>query len=125
MSEARELLKKACEFLGNPVICGEDGVDLYEKIQAELSKPEPEPVAWMCKNDPDAATAFSWKRSICKTKGCFENRVPLYPHHPSQQNPLSDDEIKLLWEESLLNTNSVTLKFARSIEQAYGIGVDK
>lgn len=45
---SRELLKKACEFLGNPTLCGEDGADLYEKIQAELAKPVPEPGAWEC-----------------------------------------------------------------------------
>jgi hypothetical protein len=41
MSTERELLRKACEFLGDPYLAGEDGLNLYEKIQAELAKPEP------------------------------------------------------------------------------------
>lgn len=45
-----------------------------------------EPVAWMCPDDPDSATAFSWRPVACELASCLKQRVPLYLAPGAQEN---------------------------------------
>lgn len=40
------------------------------------AEPEPKPVAWMCPDDPDRATAFAWRYGYCID--CGKPRIPVY-----------------------------------------------
>lgn len=50
---------------------------------------EPEPVAWMCPDDPERETAFHWQAGHCAN--CGKQRIPLYTA-PPQRKPLTDEE---------------------------------
>jgi hypothetical protein len=85
--------------------------------------PEPVPVAWMCPNDPDIATAFSWKNQHkCSLKTCFQKPMPVFTSPPPRK-PLTNDEIidvcmtKLGWSV----VEDLAFKFVRAIEKAHGI----
>ena len=45
-------------------------------LRAALAEPEPKPVAWMCPDDPDRATAFAWRYGYCID--CGKPRIPVY-----------------------------------------------
>lgn len=45
-----------------------------------------EPVAWMCPDDPERETAFSWHAGHCKSAGCDKWRVPLYLAPGAKEN---------------------------------------
>jgi len=134
---SRELLEKACEFLGNPTLCGEDGADLYEKIQAELKKPDPEPDYWhVVDEDGNSIYSASFKEAChdhIKEAQLSDDIYfavdvaskwvvkPLWSNPPVQPEPLSEDEIIKLWVGSdtvrpVLGKNKI-LRFARTIEQ--------
>lgn len=51
----------------------------YSLLRAEIeSMKRQKPAAWMCPDDPDSATAFSWGPGVCKTECCRKQMVPLY-----------------------------------------------
>lgn len=54
---------------------GQEAEDVINRWNRR-AKPERkvEPVAWMCPNDPDSASAFSWKPTKCN---CGTERVPV------------------------------------------------
>ena len=45
-------------------------------LEQALAEPEPKPVAWMCPDDPDRATAFAWRYGYCID--CGKPRIPVY-----------------------------------------------
>ena len=93
--------------------------NLKEDIEAELAKPKPEPKGYTgCGLNLISSEEFEKLQTGLK----LLYDTPLYEHPPEQRNPLSVDEIKALWEASLLDTNSFTLKFTRAIEKRHGIG---
>lgn len=78
---------------------------------------EPEPVAWMCPEDPDRETAFYWRPGHCEN--CGKQRIPLYTA-PPQRKPLTDAEIQELSQQHKFDSRME--KFVRVIERAHGIG---
>lgn len=60
----------------------------YQKQQEE----KPEPVAWMCPDDPERETAFSWKSGACVD--CGKQRIPVYTTPPQREwQGLTDEEV--------------------------------
>ena len=49
--------------------------DAEVALRAALEQ-QAEPVAWMCPDDPERETAFSWKAGHCEN--CGKQRIPLY-----------------------------------------------
>lgn len=45
-------------------------------LKQALAEPEPKPVAWICPDDPDRATAFAWRYGYCID--CGKPRIPVY-----------------------------------------------
>lgn len=61
--------------------------------QTPKQEEKPEPVAWMCLDDPERETAFTWKNGHCKN--CGKNRIPLYTAPPKRPwQGLTDEEIR-------------------------------
>lgn len=131
---SRELLEKACEFLGNPTLCGEDGANLYEKIQAELKKPDPEPDYWhVVDEDGNSIYSSSFKEAChyhIKEAQLSDDIYfavdvaskwvvrPLWSRPQIKPEPLSDDEIIQLAAETVtFSWDENYIKFARVIEQ--------
>lgn len=51
----------------------------YSMLRAEIDEMKRQkPAAWLCPDDPDSATAFSWRPVACETASCLKRRVPLY-----------------------------------------------
>ena len=105
-----------------------DSEDVIETVWAafaaaerEQAEPEPKPVAWMCPEDPDRETAFSWEAGHCEI--CGKQRISLYTA-PPQRPPLTDEELDALAidKDGLPNSH---LEFARAIERAHGIGEEE
>jgi hypothetical protein len=99
--------------------------DLYDRIEAELAKPEPEPVAWMY-DWKDGLNCLPVKNNVTTlmhkiTHFCAHNVRPLYTSPPARK-PLSDDEIDSIKFYSIPSDFDAALRrFARSIEKAHGI----
>ena len=67
-------------------------VEAIEALRARLAEPEQEPIAWMCAEDPERETAFSWKKGHCEN--CGKQRVPVYTAPPQREwRELTDEEI--------------------------------
>ena len=85
-------------------------------LRARLAQREekPEPVAWMCLDDPERETAFTWKNGHCKN--CGKNRIPLYTAPPQREwQGLTVQESGAIMEE--LDAYGTRLyEFARAIE---------
>lgn len=84
---------------------------------------EPQPVAWMCPDDPERETAFAWNAGHCDD--CGKQRVPLYAA-PTPRKPLTDAEIERLWTDEwdgFVSLEEATV-IARAIEAAHGITGD-
>ena len=131
MSNLREAAQQALDALAGyrremNLIRGESYMhgqpcDAEIALRAALEQAEPEPVAWMCPEDPERETAFSWKAGHCEN--CGKQRIPLHAA-PPQRKPLTDEELDALAidEDGLPNSH---LEFARAIEWAHGIGEEK
>ena len=94
MSNLREAAQQALEALEWHLDWGTWGADLdgcAAALRAALEQQaEPEPVAWMCPEDPERETAFHWQAGHCDN--CGKQRIPLYAA-PPQRKPLTDEEI--------------------------------
>lgn len=53
-------------------------VEVLRALLANYVLCEKEPEAWMCPDDPECESAFSWKAGKCESNGCGKPRVPLY-----------------------------------------------
>ena len=140
---SRELLKRALDFIAPHQWEAEDKRACYalvEEIEAALSKPDPDPVAWYCPDDPDYASAFGWKKFTCE---CGKESLPLYAEQsarepvtyycecgmemmPSPPKPLTDDEIIVIGinARAIEGNHMLPILFARAIEAAHGITND-
>jgi hypothetical protein len=122
MSIERELLKELFQYLR---FYGATG-SLISRIEAELAKPEPEPVAFILKGHTmtgDIADFLSWTTEgmgvVTKVNG-YEP-IPLYTS-PTSRKPLSDNEILTLAKgNNYPSCNQKIVQFARAIEKAHGI----
>ena len=105
MSIERELLKKACEFLGDPHLGGEDGIDLYEKIETYLAKPEPEPVKYEFQDDNGKWCQFidGLHYQMTVDTGHWPIRA-LYTAPPDQSGKIAELERKLCEARRFLST---------------------
>lgn len=66
--------------------------DDNRKLLAEIeAMKRQKPAAWMCPDDPDSATAFSWKPVACELASCLKRRVPLYLAPGAQTAPSVPD----------------------------------
>ena len=56
------------------------------QIDTKVNPPDPaqKPVAWMCPDDPDRATAFAWRRGYCID--CGKPRIPLFTTRTGDSN---------------------------------------
>lgn len=108
----RELIQMALDALDS------DNPDIQLRaavaLRTRLAQPEQEPVAWMCPDDPDRETAFSWQSGHCV--GCGKQRVPVYT--TPQQRPwvgLTDEEIKAIAATPAAIPGSYVHSVARAI----------
>lgn len=109
------------------------------RIEAEdelAQQAEPEPVAWMCPEDPERETAFQWQAGHCDN--CGKQRIPLYTA-PPQRKPLTEEQIEVAAKSvpaavcELMHGHEITVEkfraalaeFARAIEHAHGIGEEE
>lgn len=131
MSEARELLKRALDYLTESPRSGFN--KLCSDIEAELAKPEPEPTAYLVKidryKDDDCELYYSQRTALIRRLDDLppipsnaKHITPLYTS-PPQQEPLSDAEVMRLARENEFSLGSIGLfkSFARAIEKAHGI----
>lgn len=51
--------------------------------------------------------------------------IPLYTKPPRQKEPLSDEQILDLWEQTYVQRGTSGIEFARAIERSLGIGGEK
>ena len=86
----------------------------------EANKPKPEPVAWaMCRFEHIFETK-EWAEKYREDWNMRDEPItPIYTTPPTRE-PLSDDDIWRIYDEG--DNVSSSLEFARSIEQAHGIG---
>lgn len=65
----------------------------YSLLRTEIeAMKRQKPAAWMCPEDPDSATAFSWKPVACELASCLKRRVPLYLAPGAQTAPSVPNE---------------------------------
>jgi len=87
------------------------------KLREALAQPEQEPVAWMDR-DGDIYP-------MPETEGWRPPHTLLYTH-PPQRKPLTDDEIRKLWDSHTIDVYGKIginpVLFARYLERAHGIG---
>ena len=73
----RELMQQALEALNRSDYLGwQLNIPIIKALRERLAQPEQEPVAWMCPDDPDRATAFAWNYGYCID--CGKPRIPVY-----------------------------------------------
>lgn len=94
---------------------GWHAITAIEALCAALSRPKPEqePVAWMCPDDPELETAFSWQSGHCVD--CGKQRVPVYTA-PSQHEwqGLTVEEAVAIYKT--IPAEGSDLEFAKAIE---------
>ena len=111
---SRELLKRLRNALN---ISADDFNELMDDLDAELAKPEPEPVAWM---------------RHCKFYGCLEftskddpAAFPVYTSPPARK-PLSNEELIEIYMKAKQSPflDEALVYFGGAVEKAHGIGVE-
>lgn len=97
-----------------------------DTLREALAHPEPEPVAWI----------FTWyeiakDRHVRRIIDCEErpnipgyDLIPLFTH-PIQRKPLTDKQIKPIFEQWKILYGDYTIDLIRAIERAHGIGSEK
>ena len=146
MSTLREAAQQALEALeeyqyhGAPFLtCDEAAAALRAALaqQAEPVEPVREPVAWIHTDlDKPRVKFLEWSEDEPGYRGCWI-KTPLYLS-PPQRQPLTDEEIlkAIGWERAemymkltpnfpVAEAKKETLKNARAIERAHGIGEAK
>ena len=88
-------------------VCAEKQPDVEKTAQrvekTAQQEEKPEPVAWMCLDDPERETAFTWKNGRCKN--CGKNRIPLYTAPPKRPwQGLTNEEAADCWSVSAVET---------------------
>lgn len=86
---SRELLKRALEVIDQAEIYAENedkAFALCQAIEAELSKPEPEPVAWIDKVNFEKLSDKNWNLTcyVSNTSTSTKN-IPLYAAPPERK----------------------------------------
>lgn len=93
-----------------------------EAADALAQQAEPEPVAWMCPEDPERETAFNWRPGHCEN--CGKKRIPLYTALVQDQDP--ELSAALGWpggiSDPVLDRQTLLQQVARLVERAPGIG---
>jgi hypothetical protein len=110
VSVERELLKEALAMLQD---IGEE--DLMMRIDAELAKPEPEPLCYLYEWDDGENIGVFKTRQLDLIDRADAVEIPLYTSQPTRK-PLSDEEIR-----KVINWEKDGITNARAIEKAHGI----
>ena len=126
MSDLREAAQQALEALKDHKRSDAYRVSIaMHVLSTALEREQAEPVAWMCPDDPEPETAFSWEAGHCDN--CGKQRIPLYTA-PPQRKPLTDDRLWELWnidsDDAYKNCPTYFQGFryvARIVEWAHGI----
>jgi hypothetical protein len=126
MSIEIELLKQSLDMLIRPYSSREESDKaniLIAKIQNELEKPEPEPLAWMYdvtdNDDGSTDSRLHFYKPLDHVDN-IKNVVPLYAS--PQQNPLSEKEILDIFKG--ITYDAPLIDKVRAIEKAHDIGVN-
>lgn len=94
-------------------------------LRAALEQAEPEPVAWMCPDDPERETAFHWQAGHCDN--CGKKRIPLYAALVQDQDP--ELSAALGWpggiSDPVLDRETLLQQVTRLVERAHGIGEEE
>lgn len=87
-----------------------------EALRAQLEQGEQEPVAWMCPDDPEQETAFSWQSGHCVD--CGKKKVPVYTAPPKREwQGLTDEDIEAAFMANTCCDDLVVFEHvARAIE---------
>lgn len=126
MSRERELLQCVIGYFQDQIV-EEYPLRLIKEIEAELAKPEPEPVAWASPNVIPLRGLKDNHPAILTPFQCEANTVPLYTS-TLRRGPLSVERVTELWNIEAKNpenegwTHRIIPAFARAIEKEYGIG---
>lgn len=125
MTTLRDAAQQALEALECHLDWGTWGADLdgcAAALRAALEQAEPEPVAWMCPEDPERETAFNWRPGHCEN--CGKQRIPLYAALVQDQDP--ELSAALGWpggiSDPVLDRETLLQQVARLVERAHGIG---
>ena len=138
MTDLRTAAQQALEALeeyqskGAPFLACDGAIDALRAALAQQDELVQEPVAWIYQNMYTEQEYLVWKKG---TGG--RNWTPLYAA-PPQRQPLTDEEIlkAIGWERAemymkltpnfpVAEAKKETLKNARAIERAHGIGETK
>ena len=135
---SRELLRKTLALFDEiwllPKYCDKVG-SLCQEIEAELAKPDSEPVAWASQNVIPLRGLKDNHPCIMTPFKCEANTVPLYAF-PQDWKQLNDDEIKVVFDHASLSSGYESIDFSsisddefklmvntvRAVEKAHGIG---
>jgi hypothetical protein len=93
MSNARELLKSVCDVLANARLANIEDIEVLNAIYIELSKPEPEPDAYLTVDSTGRFHVHLGKMSDSTMKDWnikYQYKLNIAP--PTRKS-LSDDEI--------------------------------
>lgn len=106
---SKELLKRALKrvYLDNPNP-PQSVADMCKEIETELANPDPEPVAYYCKNDPDTNSAFSWQPGKCSN--CGGVLQPLYAEPVDQSARIAELTKRLRIAEDVIYTSKLESK---------------
>ena len=107
-TKERELLQRIVDYMWEGEL-----VDEIKELLAQPEQTEQEPVAWM---QDDIELYVLEEKDI--VRGYV---IPLYTAPPKQE-PLSDEEIAILWGDKYSGKTFMVRNFARAIEKAHGIG---
>ena len=97
MSNLRQAAQQALEAIKKAMPYASINVDMLADaaaaLRAALAEPEQEPVAWMCPDDPDRRTAFSWPG----TDRHSYFTVPLYTAPTPRKPPQFPTMLRKMW----------------------------
>lgn len=131
---SRELLKRALDNLSFARETDTDHWELYtgtiDELEAELAKPDELQPAWYSVDNNGEGGAVIFYPTLEQAENSSnaldygEEIIPLYTHPPRQQEPLSDEEIRVIIHNEYHDSSHcpVTIDFVRAIERVHGIG---
>jgi hypothetical protein len=99
---------------------GKPAIKALQACKEALEQQTQEPVGWM---DSEGRFRLDFKTEIVRSIAAVNKEIPLYTHPAPSWQGLSDDEIKIIQDNSWIIHSSEhkefnTFKFARAIEQA-------
>jgi hypothetical protein len=90
---------------------------ICQAVESEKQSDSVEPVAWSTAIGKYAHV--KWGKARPEYPVRYE--IPLYTHTQPKREPLTDEQILALWEDTYVQRGSTGIEFARAIEAAHGI----